>query len=68
MTAATREAQDKVLRAALDLAAAERRLTDARSSVTALRKLEDALAFACADLKEAVDALPLKDRPEGWTA
>lgn len=59
-------ARQEVLRAALDVLAAEHHLADDSASVTRLQDAEDAMAIAARDLTNAIDELPPRQRPKGW--
>lgn len=60
------QAREDVIRAALDVLAAERSLSDEETATQAVMDAEDALAAAAERLTRAVDALPVSRRPKEW--
>ena len=60
------EPRERVLTAALQYMVAVRALETFRTPVADVNDAEMALAFMCRDLKRAVDALPVEQRPRGW--
>lgn len=60
------EPRERVITRALQFMVAERGLEDPRMPVAAVNDAEMALAFACRDLVDAVNALPMERRPKGW--
>jgi hypothetical protein len=61
-------ARDKVIAAVLDTLSAERKLSGNTASVPDVTRCETAVDLAALALVNAIDELPLAQRPKGWPA
>lgn len=59
-------AEERLLKAALRCLLAERGLADPDGDARTLANTSDGLRIAAKDVYEAVEALPMGDRPKGW--
>ncbi len=58
--------REELLRAALDVLAAERMISVSASAMTRLKQAEDRQALAARNMTNCVDSLPPGQRPAGW--
>lgn len=62
-----RDCRETLLRAALEVLAAERGLIDLRASIGPLGTADASLGFAARNLARAIDELPEAMQPRGWS-
>lgn len=65
--AEVRDRRETLLRAALEVLAAERGLVDLAKPISPLGVVDASLSFAARDLVRAIDDLPEALQPRGWS-